>query len=133
MPTVGAHGFIQRQELHIQERWWVGCKSQSLKNDWLMTMFWCVCISVSDQSPSTKWCNKQEFINQVVEFLNNPFLVTFQNGHSPPCIWVWRTDDHSKKGTPCAPFYGDTWGYTWSKVTNPREVVGWLHVTIFEE
>ena len=82
------HGVIHGQKLQIQERWCVGCKSPSLKNDWQMPMFLCVCISVSDQSPSTKRCNKQDLRNQVVQCLTNPFWATFQNGHSPTDIWL---------------------------------------------
>ena len=52
----------------------------------------------------------------------------------PPANGYGETGGHPKKGNPmCPPSMGDTWGYTWSKVTNPREVVGWLHVTRFEE
>ena len=44
------------------------------------------------------------------------------------------TDGQPTKMAADAPLYGgDTWGYTWSKLTNPREVVGWLHVTSFEK
>ena len=55
----GGHGFIHGQKCQSQEKWCVGCMSQDLQNDWLVPMFWCVCISMSDQSPSTKRCNKQ--------------------------------------------------------------------------
>ena len=72
------------QKCQIQEKWCVGCMAQDLQNDWLVPMFWCVCISVSDLSPSTKRCKKQDCRNQVVQFLTNPFLANFQNGHSPP-------------------------------------------------
>ena len=105
-PIYGRHmGVIHGQKLQIQERWCVGCKSPSLKNDWLVPMFLSVCMSVSDQSPSTKVCKKQDCRNQVVQFLTNPFLAKFskwtafspsivldlhivtQRGtHVPPCI-----------------------------------------------
>ena len=68
----------------MEEKWCVGCMSQDLQDDWLVPMFWCVGISVSDLPPSTKVCNKQDLRNQVVQFLTNPFLANFQNGHSPP-------------------------------------------------
>ena len=115
-------------KLQIQERWWVGCMSPKLKNDWLVPMFWCVCISKSDQSPSTKRCNKQDCRNQVVQFLTNPFLANFQNGHSPP-LYFDGFADGTQGGNPCPPCIGGAWVNTWSKVSNPREVVGWLHVT----
>ena len=35
----GTHGVLDGQKLQIQERWWVGCKSPKLKNDWLVPMF----------------------------------------------------------------------------------------------
>ena len=76
-PLWGTHGVIHGQKLQIQERWWVGCKPPKLKNDWLVPMFWCVCIPVSDQSPSIKRCKTQEVRNQVVQFLTNPFLANF--------------------------------------------------------
>ena len=99
-----------------------------------MPMFWCVCIHVSDQSPSTKMCKKQDCRNQVVQFLTNPFLANFQNGHSPPLhIGMERLVVTQKRGPHVPPSMGDTWGYTWSEVTNPREVVGWLQVTKIEE
>ena len=88
-PCIGGHGFIHGQKCQIQEKWCVGCMSQDVQNDWLVPMFWCVCISMSDQSPSTKRCNKQDFRNQVVQFLTNPFLANFQNGHSPPLYFGW--------------------------------------------
>ena len=91
-------------KLQIQERWWVGCMSPKLKNDWQMPMFWCVCISVSDQSPSTKRCNKQDCRNQVVQFLTNPFLANFQNGHSPP-LYFDGFADFDPKGNPMPPLY----------------------------
>ena len=74
---MGAHGQIHGPKLQSQGKWWFGCMSQTLKNDWLVPMFLCVCISVSDQSPSTKVCNKPDFRNQVVQFLTNPFLENF--------------------------------------------------------
>ena len=124
------HGVIHGQKLQIQERWCDGCKSPSLKNDWEMHMFLCVCISVSDQSPSTKRCNKQDVRNQVVQCLTHPFLANFQNGHSPPLFFDGFADG-TQRGNPCPPCIGGAWVNTWSKVSNPREVVGWLHVTRF--
>ena len=56
----GGMGKYMVKSVKIQEKWCVGCMSQDLQNDWLVPMFWCVCISMSDQSPSTKRCNKQE-------------------------------------------------------------------------
>ena len=95
-------------KLQIQERWWVGCMSPKLKNDWEMPMFRCVCISVSDQSPSTKRCNKQDMRNQVVQFLTNPFfLANFQNGHSPPLhIGMERLVATPKRGPHAPPLWG---------------------------
>ena len=128
------HGVIHGQKLQIQERWCVGCKSPSLKNDWQMPMFLCVCISVSDQSPSTNVCNKPDLRNQVVQFLTNPFLANFQNGHSPPLhIGMERLVVTQKGGPHVPPSMGRHMGKCMVKVTNPREVVGWLHVTKVEE
>ena len=80
--------------------------SQDMQNDWLVPMFWCVCISMSDQSPSTKWCNKQDCRNQVLQFLTNPFLANFQNGHSPP-LYLVGFADCDPRGNPMSPLvYG---------------------------
>ena len=85
--------------------------SQDLQNDWLVHMFWSVCISMSDQSPSTKRCNKQDCRNQVVQFLTNPFLANFQNGHSPPLhIGMERLVVTQKGGPHVPPIYGETHG-----------------------
>ena len=108
--------------------------SPNVKNDWLVPMFWCVCTSVSDQSPSTKRCNKQDLKKQVVQFLTNPFLANFQNGHSPPLhIGMERLVVTQKGGPHVPPSMGRHMGLYMVKVTNPREVVGWLHVTTCEE
>ena len=104
------HGVIHGQKLQIQERWCVGCKSPSLKNDWQMPMFLCVCISVSDQSPSTKVCNKQDCRNQVVQFLTNPFLANFQKCQSFPLYFVGFAPG-DPKGDPCAPLYRGAHGF----------------------
>ena len=53
-------------KLQIQEKWCVCCKVTKVENDRLVPMFGCVCIPVSDQSPSTKVCNKEDCRNQVV-------------------------------------------------------------------
>ena len=99
-----------------------------------MPMFLCVCISVSDQSPSTNVCNKPDLRNQVVQFLTNPFLANFQNGHSPPLhIGMERLVVTQKGGPHVPPSMGRHMGLYMVKVTNPREVVGWLHVTKVEE
>ena len=37
----------------------------------------------------------------------------------------------TQRGNPCPPCIGGAWVNRWSKVSNPREVVGWLHVTRF--
>ena len=37
---------------------------------------------MSDQSPSTKWCKKQDLRNQVVQFLTNPSKRKSTSGHS---------------------------------------------------
>ena len=95
---------IHGQKCQIQEKWCVGCMAQDLQNDWLVPMFWCVCISMSDQSPSTKWCNKQDCRNQVVQFLTNPFLANFQNGHSPP-LYLVGFADCDPRGNPMPPLY----------------------------
>ena len=83
-PCMGTHGVRHGQKLQVQDKWWVGCMSPALKNDWLVHVFWWPCISVSDQSPSTKWCNKQNCRNQVVQFLTNPSKTNFKTGHSLP-------------------------------------------------
>ena len=87
---------------------------------------------MSDESPSTKVCNKPDFRNQVVQFLTNPFLANFQNGHSPPIYFV-EFSDFDQRGKPMCPHVWGHMGLYMVKVVNPREVVGWLHVTIFEE
>ena len=78
--------------------------SQDLQNDWLVPMFLCVCISKWDQSPSTKVCNKPDSRNQVVQFLTNPFLANFQNGHSPP-LYFDGFADGTQWGKPMPPLY----------------------------
>ena len=120
--------------MQIQEKWCVCCKVTKVENDRLVPMFWCVCISKSDQSPSTKRCKKQDCRNQVVQFLTNPFLANFQNGHSPPLhIGMERLVVTQKGGPHVPPSMGRHMGLYMVKVTNPREVVGWLHVTKVEE
>ena len=81
-----------------------------VENDWLVPMFWCVGISVSDLPPSTKVCNKQDCRNQVVQFLTNPFLANFQNGHSPPLHIGMERLVVTQKGEPHVPLYGETHG-----------------------
>ena len=57
-----------------------------------------------------------------------------KNGQSPPLhIGMERLVVTPKRGPHVPPSMGGTWGYTWSEVTNPREVVGWLEVTKIEE
>ena len=81
-----------------------------VENDWLVHMFWCVCISVSDLSPSTKRCKKQDCRNQVVQFLTNPFLANFQKCQSFPLYFVGFAPD-DPKGDPCAPLYRGAHGF----------------------
>ena len=107
---MGAHGFIHSQKWQSQEKWWVACMSQPLKNDRLVPMFLCVCISVPDQSPSTNVCNKQDCRNQVVQFLTNPFLANFQNGQHFPLYFVGFAHC-DPKGNPCAPLYRGAHGF----------------------
>ena len=96
--------------MQIQEKWCVGCMSQNFKNDRPMPMFWCVCIHVSDQSPSTKMCKKQDCRNQVVQILTNPFLANFQNGHSPALILVGLSGG-DPRGNPMPPLYRGGHGF----------------------
>merc|ERR1712015_30269 len=98
-PVYGGDGFIHGQKCQIQEKWCVGCMSQDVQNDWIVPMCWCVCISMSDLSPSTQRCNKQDCRNQVVQFLTNPFLANFQNGHSPPLYFDGFADFDPKGDT----------------------------------
>ena len=86
------------------------CNVTKVENDRLVPMFGCVCISVSDQSPSTKLCNKEDCRNQVVQFLTNPFLANFQNGHSPPLYLVGFADG-VPRGEPMPPLYRGHMGF----------------------
>ena len=130
-PVQGGTWVYRWSKLQIQEKWWCVLHVTKVENDWLVPMFWCVGISVSDLPPSTKVCNKQDCRNQVVQFLTNPFLGNFQNGHSPPLYFVGfaRCDP---KGNPCAPLYRGHMGLQVVKVASPREVVCVLHATKVE-
>ena len=103
-PCIGGHGFIHGQKLQIQEKWCVCCNVTKVENDRLVPMFWCVCISMSDQSPSTKGCKQQDCRNQVVQFLTKTFLANFQNGHSPP-LYLVGFADCDPRGNPMPPLY----------------------------